>query len=155
MIAHLKKFVLPAAYALLPAPMASVEATRLLVAIGWQESRFEYRRQIGGPARGFWQFETAGIGGVLAHHKTRDLVRVVLTSMQYVHPPTPYGCHLAVEHNDTLAAVFARLLLWTDAAPLPKADEHERGWELYLRCWRPGKPHPMTWAQAWAVGVAA
>ena len=45
------------ALALLPAAMNTPQARCMLLAIGLQESRFVHRRQIGGPARGFWQFE--------------------------------------------------------------------------------------------------
>ena len=38
----------------------STAADVLLLAIGLQESRFEHRQQIGGPARSFWQFERGG-----------------------------------------------------------------------------------------------
>jgi hypothetical protein len=39
--------------------MDSPKARVLSAAIGHQESRFIHRRQINGPARGFWQFERA------------------------------------------------------------------------------------------------
>src|SRR5690606_35531315 len=56
------------AYALLPSRMDSDRATVMLLAIGLQESRFEHRRQIKGPARGFWQFERGGgVRGVMTH----------------------------------------------------------------------------------------
>lgn len=149
MTSVIRRYLLPAAYEVLPAPLHSAKATRLLVAIGWQESRFLHRRQIGGPARGFWQFETAGVGGVLAHPSSRDLIRAALQALQYTNPPTPYGCHQAIEHNDVLAATFARLLVWTSPLPLPETAED--GWRLYLSTWRPGKPHPETWTQAWQI----
>ena len=44
----------------LPDRMLSDEAVTMMLAIGYQESRFEHRRQIRGPARGFWQFEHGG-----------------------------------------------------------------------------------------------
>lgn len=153
MRAFVRKHIVPAAFALLPAPMTSPEAVRLVMAIGWQESRFQHRRQIGGPASGFWQFETAGVSGVLSHTESRDLVRSALKALEYPHEPTPYGCHLAIEHNDILACIFARLLVWTLPEPLPTTAE--AGWLQYLRAWRPGRPHHETWAQAWAVGGEA
>ncbi|MCV6902125.1 MAG: hypothetical protein NTT76_05400, partial [Achromobacter xylosoxidans] len=55
------------ALALLPAGMDTQAAHVMLLAIGLQESRFTHRQQIGGPARGFWQFEKgtrASRGGV-------------------------------------------------------------------------------------------
>lgn len=152
MVEHIRKFTVPAAYSLLPAPMATPEATRMLIAIGWQESRFLYRKQIGGPATGWWQFETAGVSGVLAHPSSRELIRKALIDLRYADPPTPYGCHIAIQHNDVLACVFARLLLWT--LPRPLATTSDQGWTDYLAAWRPGKPHPETWKQAWAIASA-
>ena len=59
---------------LLPEKFTNKSVFRLLVAIGYQESRFTHRYQIvqgkpgaKGPARGFWQFELgsqASRGGV-------------------------------------------------------------------------------------------
>lgn len=153
MLDHILKFTVPAAYALLPATMATPDATRMLIAIGWQESRFLHRKQIGGPAAGWWQFETTGVSGVLSHPASRDLIRKALTDLRYTDPPTPYGCHQAIQHNDVLALLFARLLLWTLPAPL--ATTSDLGWSQYLNAWRPGKPHPETWAQAWAIGAGS
>lgn len=149
MIELIRAHVLPAAYAVLPPEMSSPEATRMLLAIGWQESRFEHRFQLGGgPARGFWQFESGGgVRGVLNHASTRKVVRDALTCLRYPFQPTPAGCHFAIEHNDIAAAVFARLLLWVHPDPLPTTDSV--GWAQYIAQWRPGKPHPETWAESW------
>jgi hypothetical protein len=38
----------------------SPKARMMLLVIGLQESRFEHRRQIGGPAVSFWQVEEGG-----------------------------------------------------------------------------------------------
>lgn len=90
-----------------------------------------------GPARGLWQFEAGGgIHGVLTHKKTRDHIRVICD--HYNVPATARACWEAVENNDILAACFARLLLWSDPLPLPKINEPESAWDLYLRTWRPG-----------------
>jgi hypothetical protein len=53
----------------------------------------------------------------------------------------------AMTYHDLLAATAARLLLWIDPAPLPGPDANgaEQGWAIYLRRWRPGKPHPTVW----------
>ncbi|WP_322786536.1 hypothetical protein [Advenella kashmirensis] len=45
---------------LLPARMDSAQARVMLLAIGLQESRFTHTHQIGGPAHGYWQFESGG-----------------------------------------------------------------------------------------------
>ena len=62
---------------ILPSRMDSPEARVMLLSIGLQESRLHYRRQIGGPARGLWQFELGtkesrgGVWGVYLHAASR------------------------------------------------------------------------------------
>ena len=152
---HVYERTIPAALALLPGRMTSDEAVAELLAIGLQESRFKYRRQVGpGPARGFWQFERGGgITEVLENPMTKPLIVPICELLLY--EPTPTVCHLAVENNDVLAACFARLLLYRDPATLPTFSEEQKGWDIYLRNWRPGKPHPQTWPQyyrqAWSI----
>ena len=131
---------------LLPARMDSPEARVMLLAIGLQESRFTHRRQVGGPARGFWQFEKGGgVRGVLRHPASAQHANM-LCSVRGV-TNTADRVYDALEHDDILAAGFARLLLWTDPQALPMRGDD--GWALYLRTWRPGKPHPHTWADFW------
>jgi hypothetical protein len=120
-------------------------AERMLIAIAMQESRITHRRQIGGPARGFWQFETGGVAGVLRHAASKADAERLCEALNY--RPEVSLIHVALEHNDILACGFARLLLWTDAAPLPETEE--AGWGYYLRNWRPGRPHPSAWPNAW------
>jgi hypothetical protein len=150
------RHTIPAALALLPPAMTSPQAIAQLLAIGLQESRFTSRRQFGdGPARGFWQFERAGgVLGVLTHPASGRHVPAVMKALSY--PPDPAssgGVHALLEHNDVLAAAFARLLLWTSPKPLPTEPNAEAGWQAYIDTWRPGKPHRATWdafyAQAW------
>lgn len=145
---YVRELVLPAAMQLLPARMDSLEARAMLMAIGLQESRFLHRRQVGGPARGFWQFEAGGgVRGVLEHQATRPLVGPILQLLRY----EPHEVYDALADNDVLAAVFARLLLWTHPGPLPR--DATGAWGYYLAIWRPGKPHRETWdalyAEAW------
>ena len=128
---------------LLPS-MDSPKARMLMLAIGFQESRFEHRRQIGGPARGFWQFEQGGgVKGVLTHKASAyDAVKVCYARGVGSSTKDVYE---RLEHDDILACCFARLLLWTDAHPLPMIGDVEGSWDYYERNWRPGKPHPHTW----------
>ena len=129
---------------LLPPGMTSLAARNMLVAIAMQESRFKHRAQIGGPAKGFWQFEkNGGVRGVLNHVTTGPLIREVCSALSY--EPDVSECYTAIEHNDILACAFARLLLWTVLRPLPKKGEHQKAWEYYIEGWRPGKPHRDTW----------
>jgi hypothetical protein len=61
----------------------------------------------------------------------------------------------ALERDDVLAAAFARLLLWTDACPLPALGDWAGGWDYYLRTWRPGKPKPDKWPGLYRQAVDA
>lgn len=135
----------------LPARMASDEARVMLLAIGLQESRFVHRVQMPlrkgmppGPARGFWQFERGGgVRGVLTHDASTMLAHQALARREIT--STSHAAWAALATDDVLAAIFARLLLWTDAGPLPAIGDHAAAWDCYIRNWRPGKPHPQTW----------
>lgn len=141
---------------LLPEKMTSDAAIAMCLAIGLQESRFKHRRQIGGPARGYLQFEQGGgIRGVLTHPATMPHIRAVLTCLDYDPMSDPADCYIAIEHNDILAAAFCRLNLWWLPTPLPKRGDAQGGWDTYVAAWRPGKPKRDTfnafYAQAWAL----
>lgn len=142
------------ALALLPRTMDTAEARAMLIAICLQESKLEKRRQGGdGPARSYAQFEKGGVRGILTHRLSAGKLKNICGALDI--PATVSGIHQAMEFNDVLAAVCARLLLWTVPAHLPTADEPEEGWRQYLEAWRPGKPHPSTWpehyARAWLI----
>ena len=77
--------VIPAAMALLPTRMDTQESRAMLIAIALQESRLTYRKQIGGPARGFHQFETGGVRAVLRHTAVDGYARSVVDALGY--PP--------------------------------------------------------------------
>lgn len=154
MIEYFLSYVFPAAYSLLPPEMASSEATALLTSIALQESRFEFRRQIGGPARSFLMFELNGIKGVLSHADSADPIADVLRRLRYQNA-TPNDLLAAVEHNDVLAACFARCLLWTLPNRLPRASEGREAYQQYISAWGPGKPRPDSWTTNYAVAWGA
>lgn len=132
------------ALAMLP-QMDSVGARILMLAIANQESGCEYRKQINGPAKSYWQFEQGGgVRGVLTHPASKPHIRKVLATLDYDPDSTSAECYAAIEHNDILAAAFARLLIWTDSEPLPNGSSY--AWGLYMRTWRPGRPHPANWS---------
>ena len=132
-----------AAAALLPANMDVPAAKAMLMAIAMQESRWDERRQIRGPARGFWQFELGGIKGVLIHHASRPIIEAVLARLDYNNDP--FVSYTAIEHNDVLAFAYARCLLWTLSPALPARGDAATGWAQYIDAWRPGKPWRKTW----------
>lgn len=146
------------ALAFLPPRMDSPEARVELLTIGQQESRFQYRRQLGnGPARSFWQFEQGGVKGVMNHPATRDWARAICDARGV--PFDVRAVWNAMEFDDVLACVFARLNLWWAPGPLPPVTSAAKAWDLYVFTWRPGKPHRQTWdafhlASRTALGLA-
>jgi hypothetical protein len=130
----------------------TAESSVLTMAIPGQESNWRYRVQIGGPARSYWQFEQ---GGGLA-----GLYRLVPTQLVKVCDwlDIPHDINTvfqAMAWNDNLACCCARLLLWTDPRPLPAVGAVDAAWQYYLSIWRPGMPHPQTWAGCYEKARAA
>lgn len=144
-----------AAFQLLPSKMDSHMARVVLAAIGYQETKYLTRVQYGdGPARGYWQLEKGGgVKGVMDFKPDGGKIAHLALSICQVRgvPYTRDRVWAELAADDVLAAAFARLLMYTDSAALPKTQEE--GWSMYLRTWRPGKPHPETWREAWAFGL--
>lgn len=132
------------------------DARRFVLAIALQESALSHRRQLAaggiesGPAASFWQFEQGGgCKGVLNHSSTSKPMRNLCVDFNI--DPTPQGLWEAMRYHDIIAAVAARLLIYTLPSKLPTtADE---GWAQYKSAWRPGKPHPESWASSWALAT--
>ncbi len=120
----------------------NAQARVLVLAIAGQESAWAARRQIGGPARSFWQFEKGG--GVAGLFSVANKQLKALCDNLFV-PFNQNDVFEAMAWNDVLAAGMARLLLWTDAAPLPHFGDVDGSWAYYNRNWRPGAPHPEIW----------
>lgn len=139
---------------LLPPMMDTPAARAMTIAICLQESRLKHRAQIGGPAHGYAQFEKGGgVVGVLTHRSSAPYAKLACETLDY--PATADAVYVAIEHNDVLAMVFTRLLLWTIPHTLPARNNPAGGWTQYMAAWRPGKPHRATWdafyEQAWSV----
>jgi hypothetical protein len=140
-------------------------AEAMLLAIGLQESRLTHRDQIVagkapgqvGPATGFWQFErNGGVAGVMQHARSAAIARAAADAAGVAWDRDAIWRSFTTAAGDDLAACFARLLLFTDPAPLPacSVSAEDEAWNYYLRDWRPGKPHRATWGGFWAQGVA-
>ncbi len=138
---------------LLPAPMDSPAARAFLLAIALQETTLSHRRQVQGPARSYFQFERAGVKGVLKHQRSSQQLQAACAALDL--KPTVPVIHAAIEYSDVLAVCCARLLLWTLPMPLPLRDDEAGAWRQYLDTWEPGRPRVDAWAanfsQAWAV----
>jgi len=131
--------------AMLPLAMDTPRARVQLLAMTLQEDPQQRRRQMGnGPARGLWQFERGGgVKGVMNHHATTGHAHRLCAERNVAWDAATIWARL--EFDDLLACGFARLLLYSDPKPLPAIDDADAGWGLYMRTWRPGKPHPEKW----------
>lgn len=126
------------------------EARVMLMAIAGQESNWDARRQYGGPARSYWQFEKGGgVWGVLNHVSTKDKIKAVCDALDI--PCDDSTVYEAMAWNSGLSCSMARLLLFTDAAPLPPVGAVQAGWDYYYRNWRPGAPHPEVWPDKYEI----
>jgi hypothetical protein len=135
---------------------ASMTAERLLLAIALQETGLAHRYQLSigmyaGPARGWWQFERGGgVRGVMRHAASAKRARDLCDYCAVRFEERPIW--RALEGHDLLALGFARLLMWTDPYRLP--TDQRSAWTMYARrLWRPGKPHPQTWAGHWTTAT--
>lgn len=129
---------------------ATDEARVMVLAIAGQESDWEARKQVGGPARSLWQFEKGGgVDGVFR------LAWAPLEAfcLALAIPCDESTVFEAMAWNNALGACMARLLLWTDAAPLPAIGRTQQAWEYYERTWRPGAPHPEAWPEKYQTAI--
>lgn len=144
------EYAINPAMALLPPKMTSDKATVMLLAIGLQESRLTHRKQIGGPAKSFLQFESGGgVKGVMTHSASIAPAQSLCQSLAV--PFDRSAIFQSMEFNDVLAFGLGRLLLYTDPKALPEIGDAQAAWDLYQRVWRPGKPHRQAWDELYAV----
>lgn len=156
-LASITQSAIVPALMLLPARMYSKPAKLMMLAIGYQESKFATRCQVlnggrRGAGRGYPMFEPNGIRGVMNHPKTAQLVYALCHERDC--ECDLQAIYARVETDDILAFGLARLLLWTDAKPLPAVDDEHGAWDLYLRTWNPGKPRPKDWPESHALARA-
>lgn len=138
--------------------MDSPPARVMLLAIALQESNLAHRHQVGGPAHGLWQFERGGgVRGVLTHSASQRRARA-LCELHGI-APTVAAVYEALEHDDVLAAGFARLLLWTLPVALPAIGDEQAAWEQYIEAWRPAPrdeaERRARWARVYPQALAA
>lgn len=135
-------------------PLYSREARVMLIAIAGQESAFKSRRQTGGPARSFWQFESGGgVAGVLGHPRAGPWARAICAALDI--PGDRQTVFEAMAWNDHLAVAMARLNLWMIPAALPALGDEKGSYGQYLGQWRPGKPDEARWPANYAAAMAA
>ena len=89
------------------------DARVLVMTIAGQESRWKERRQIGGPARSYWQFEKGGgVAGLFSHPASKAKLGTLCAAFDI--PYDPDVVFEAMAWCDPLACGMARLLLLTD-----------------------------------------
>jgi hypothetical protein len=145
------------ALALLPPSMDSPAARVMLLTICGQEADCRHRVQViaggaRGPAHGLLQFEKGGgVRGVMEHAASKAFAKSMCDRLGIAFDRETIWN--AIEYQDALAFGFGRLLLFTDAKPLPVIADPAGAWAYYLRNWRPGKPHPEEWPAHHAAAV--
>lgn len=115
----------------------SLAAEELLLGTALMESNLIHRRQIGGPARGFFQMEPATHNDIWENflkHRTKlaDRVKEVLTSERD-------DRLVELEVNDKYACAMARIHYLRVSAPLPQTGDVARMaayWKLYYNTLR-------------------
>jgi len=155
-------FVRPACSMLGP-DFVDPRADVLLVTIALHESDgLEARRQYaGGPARSLWQFEWIAVVDVLTRAVTAQHAKRLLRYLVYSDTLAAAKVHDILEHNDLLAAGFARLNLRTSPRALPPLGDVEAGWQEYLQVWKPSIEKGRTaddrarWERCYARAMAA
>lgn len=147
--------VIAPALALLPPGLGGVRAEVMLLAIGQQESGFQKRRPDLGPERGYWRScpDDDQVGAVLRHPATAALAVAACDTRQV--PPIEERVFTALEHDDLLSAVFARLRLHIEGERLPPLGEVGDAWSLYCSAWRPAEPDRPRWDQSYARAMDA
>lgn len=160
----LKTAIIPA-LSLLDPRLDTPEARALLICIALQESGLRARRQMleagkpwwesrPGAANGLFMFERdGGVRGVMRHPAASAIVLPVIDALLY--PRDPYAVHEALIHNDVLACVLARALLYSTPDAMPRPNEADKGWSIYLKAWRPGKAHPEAWPENYRIAWEA
>lgn len=119
------------------------DASRLLYAIGLQESEFQHRKQIKGPAKGFFQFEPIACLEVI--NRDKPLLE------QHKLPTNHRDLYNVLQWSEVGMILSARILLYYGSPyRLPKKHETEHAWQNYLKAWRPGKPRLGDWWGNWS-----
>lgn len=151
----IRRIIIEPALDLLPPGLGGNRAELMLLAIGLEESDFLERRPASGPERGFWRMgpEDDIVGAVLRHPGTAPLA-VAACDLRSV-PPIEERVFAELEHDDLLAAVFARLRLHVEGERLPAVGEVAEAWDLYCRAWCPATRDRRGWDRHYARAMDA
>lgn len=137
-------------------PKCDTPKSRLQVLVSClQESGLKDRQQVGGgPGHGLAQFEGGPLSAtaqVLKHGYARTAAVCLARKVSCTRP----AIHAALLTDDVLAAALARVLLLTDAKPLPEIGDEDGAWDCYIRNWHPGKPDRKRFAKNYPIALQA
>lgn len=137
--------VIVPAFEHLPSEMDSPEARLIVLATGVQETQYQTRQQVDGPARGLFQAQYNFILDLMHNPASGNHVWNLCGVMGIT-----YGSHAmfdALLRDDPFAACMCRLGFWCDPRPLPDVGDVLGAWGAYERVQRPGKPSYTRWKQ--------
>ena len=121
--------------ALLPPKMDSLAARVTLRAINLQETPRRLEQQVGGPARGDYQFESGGgVKGVMTHPSVKDLASKACAARGVAFNRD--SVYHAIGTDRILAAALARLLLWTEDRKSTRLNSSHLGISYAVFCLR-------------------
>lgn len=103
-------------------------ARELLLYTGAAESGYRYRRQIGGPARGYWQMEPATEEDIRRNYFSHrpglwETVKDIAECIGLVGTTITYERMRSLEHNPYYACAMARVHYLRVPDPLPLAGD--------------------------------
>src|SRR5262249_55301759 len=127
-------------------------ARLLLVAIGCQESAFKTRRQLKGPARGWWQFEKRGGGDEVARVPKSQPFRDAARESGFHNDMDTHYVAIGGPAGE-LACTTSRGILWAYPQPLPERGDEDGAYSYYTRVWRPGKPSRARWSTSYQTAL--
>lgn len=121
----------------------------LLCAIAIQESKLKYRRQMPrGPAMSFWQIEGKTANDCVGRcTPVRDFCKGWVGVSGFSNPGS-LG-EYAIRYNDAVACAIAAGILRLHPSLLPEVGDEDGAWRTYVGAWRPGKPRPNSWPDAY------
>ena len=124
--------------------MWSYDAEELILRTGAAESHYKYLRQISGPARSFWQVESAtcldNISNYLIYRPDKlDLVaKISQTSSDIITELDDNSATKMLTHNIAFAICNARIKYWRIPKKIPNRHDIEAQGEYYIKYYNAG-----------------
>jgi len=150
------------ALVVLPSNMDTSAAHAMLLAAALHQSGLHWRRahndtREAWPERSFWGLTEADIRAALTDPNTDDLAAMACREAKLA--PVTRTVHRALEQGayDRLACQLARLRLWSDPKPLPRAryDAEGEAFLCFTRTFQPRERRASNWREYWRAAVEA